>query len=158
MVGDKGLQPCWFHIPLADMQASTYTHVPDCKRREVSRIPGDQSRATLRPVERLPRELGLFTMPCHHRLPEPPGPHVGPSSARPAQGQCLHFYRIRKKGKGKNQGGCQFPTFSDSLTLNSQSLGCSTEVWAGVAGVASVGGCGRCGRWRCSCGASQVAS
>ena len=62
---------------------------------------------------------------------------MGPSSARATQGQRFHFHRIRKKGKCKNQGGHQFPTFSASLTLNSQSLGCSTEGWVGM------GGCGR---------------
>lgn len=62
---------------------------------------------------------------------------MGPSSARPTQGQCFLFHRIRKKGKCKNQWGHQFPTFSASLTVNSGSLGGSTEGQEGVS---------RCGR------------
>lgn len=130
MEGDKCLQPCWVPCPLAP--AHTSTHIPRLREKGGQRIPGDQSQATLCPVEHL-SQRARPPYPRHHRLPEPPGPHVGPSSARATQGQCFLFHRIRKKGKCKNQGGHQFPTFSASLTLNSQSPGCSsTEGWAGM--------------------------
>ena len=68
MEGDKGLQPCWFHVPLADMQASTSIHVPRLQEKG-----GEQdSRGS---IQGYPPPCGASSQgawPRHRALPPPP--------------------------------------------------------------------------------------